>query len=173
MKKNHEPLNHAILVLEQMEIDLHRIAIQSDDAQGALIGDCAEHRSAMLNKLRHIAKQWSQSEPIATQQGDTSAPFIALDAWKQSMNRIYRKAVPSTAPESPALITPDQIKLNALEGNPPGDPEIAPESQSERIPSALAEYRRRQRIAIRAAWTIAILAAFAILAAIKFALAAI
>lgn len=169
MKKNHEPLNHAILVLKQMEIDLHRIAIQSDEAQGALIGDCAEHRIAMLNKLRHIKTQWSQSEPIEARESDTSPAFVALDAWRQSKGRIYRQS----APQAAVLITPDQIRLNALQGNPPGDPEIAPEPKSERMPSALENFHRRQRNVIIAAWTVSILAALAILAAIKFALAAL
>ena len=132
MKNNHEPLDHAILVLSQMETDLHRIAIQSDEAVCALIGDCAEHRIAMLNKLRHIKQQWNHEG------GDP-------------------------------IITPDQITRNALEGTPTGDPEIAPESQSKREPSALAQYRRRQRWANRLAWMLATAAALAIITAIRFA----
>ena len=141
MKKNHEPLDHAILVLSQMEIDLHRIAIQSDEAQGALIGDCAEHRIAILNKLRHIKQQWDHAP----------AARMAID------------------PTHGSVFTPEEITRNALAGTTTGDPEIAPEPQSKREPSALAQYRRRQRWANRLAWILTIAGAFAIITAIRFA----
>jgi len=80
MKKNHKPLDHAILTLSQMEIDLHRICIQSDDAQGALIGDCAEHRSAMLNKLRHIKHQWTMHPQPGLESQPMTIPEIMHNA---------------------------------------------------------------------------------------------
>ena len=144
MKKNHEPIDHAILVLAQMEIDLHRIAIQSNDAQGGLISDCAELRVAKLNRLRHIKEQWIHSESQQAAKHD-SAKVVA------------------------PKMTTQEITLNALSGTTIGDPEIAPEPQSKREPSALAEYRRRTRWANRLAWTLAIAAAFAIIAAVRFA----
>jgi hypothetical protein len=150
MKPNHEPLDHAILVLTQMEIDLHRIAIQSNEAQGGLINDCAEHRIAMLNKLRHIKQQWGQDE---------AQKFVPLD---RALGRVHRQ------PES-IRISAEEITSNAMQGAPAGDPEIAPEPQSKREPSALAEYRRRSRWAHRLAWIIAAAGAFAIITAIRFA----
>ena len=120
MKLNHEPLDHAILVLTQMDIDLHRICIQANDAEGALIGDCAEQRISILNKLRHIKEQWTAQEPT----------------------------------EQPRRMTTPEIIHNALSPEPIGDPEIAPKSQSKRIPSALERYRKNKRRAEIIAWIV-------------------
>lgn len=49
-----ESITHAILFTGLLERDLARISASGNEAQQGLAADCAEHRLALANKLRHI-----------------------------------------------------------------------------------------------------------------------
>ena len=96
-----EPLDHAIRVLSQMDIDLHRISIDASEAQAGLIADCCEHRLAMLTKLRHVKMQNQAHEEQSFKAGDfnggdineedDSTYFFRVAAQHSNAHAAYRR----------------------------------------------------------------------------------
>ena len=142
-----------------MEIDIHRIGIECNDVQAALIGDCGEHRLQMLNKLRHIR---SQNEQVAAVEQDFKAGDFNGDDAKRGILNI-------DLPTENLPAGKYRLEINVEKGNPiyTGDLTISDDDDTylhhaaKSDSNALAAYRRKIN---RIGWILAAIGCGAVLA---------